>query len=179
MGRNKRGFSLIELIIVVAIILVIMAIGTPYFLRSTQRAYEVSALLYLRHIHSAQETYRLTNGEYADRFTELTPFITGELQSAALWNTPTSYGLVTLAVAAPMYPAAPSQEQEDGEEESEEESTPPRRGWHSPRRGWHSPRRGWATFIQSRCLLHVYVSVGAHPAGPLEMHWGTGSRPDR
>ena len=129
MRLNKRGFSLIELLLVVAIIMVIFAIGTPYLLRSTQTAYDASAVAYLRHMQSAQEAYRITNGEYADNFNELTPFITSQLQAAAFWNTPASYGLVPLAVAAPMEPVA--SEQEDPEED-EEESPPPEQGETPP-----------------------------------------------
>ena len=123
----------------VAIILVIIAIGTPMILRSMQSAYDASAVAYLRHMQSAQEAYRITNGEYADNFNELTPFITSQLQAAALWNTPASYGLVPLAVAAPMEPVA--SEQEDTEED-EEESTPPGQGGTPPGQGGTPPGQG-------------------------------------
>ena len=132
MRLNKRGFSLIELLLVVTIILVIIAIGTPMILRSMQSAYDASAVAYLRHMQSAQEAYRITNGEYADNFNELTLFKTSQLRAAALWNTPASYGLVPLAVAAPMEPVASEQEDTEEDEEDEEESTPPGQGGTPP-----------------------------------------------
>src|ERR1700694_1617761 len=55
--RKQKGFSLIELIIVVAIILVIAAIAIPNFLHSRMLANEASAVSSLRSIASAQVAY--------------------------------------------------------------------------------------------------------------------------
>lgn len=76
MRLNKRGFSLIELLLVVAIILVIIAIGTPMILRSMQTAYDASAVAYLRQMQRAQENYRVVNREYAKSFDQLGVYIT-------------------------------------------------------------------------------------------------------
>ena len=76
MIHNRRGFSLIELILVMAIILVIIAIGTPYILRSMQTAYDASAVAYLRQMQRAQENYRVVNREYAKSFDQLGVYIT-------------------------------------------------------------------------------------------------------
>jgi prepilin-type N-terminal cleavage/methylation domain-containing protein len=46
MGRKQKGFSLIELLIVVAIILVIAAIAIPNLIRSRMSANEASAIFY-------------------------------------------------------------------------------------------------------------------------------------
>jgi prepilin-type N-terminal cleavage/methylation domain-containing protein len=66
--RRNRGFSLIELLIVVAIILIIAAIAIPNLIRSRVAANEASAVYSLRTIHTAQTTYALTfpNVGYAD-----------------------------------------------------------------------------------------------------------------
>lgn len=58
--RKKKGFSLIELLIVVAIILIIAAIAIPNLLRSRISANEASAVGSLRTINTAEITYATT-----------------------------------------------------------------------------------------------------------------------
>lgn len=55
--RSSKGFSLIELLIVVAIILIIAAIAVPSFLRSRIAAAESSAVAALRTVNTAQISY--------------------------------------------------------------------------------------------------------------------------
>jgi len=60
--HSKKGFSLIELLIVVAIILIIAAIAIPNLLRSRIAANEASAVGSLRTINTAEITYNTTYG---------------------------------------------------------------------------------------------------------------------
>ncbi|MBZ5660450.1 MAG: prepilin-type N-terminal cleavage/methylation domain-containing protein, partial [Acidobacteriia bacterium] len=70
--RNKqKGFSLIELLIVVAIILIIAAIAIPNLLRSKMAANEASAVGSLRTINTASVAFSTTYGNYPTKLPDL------------------------------------------------------------------------------------------------------------
>jgi len=60
MKQNSKGFSLIELLIVVAIILIIAAIAIPDLLKSRQAANQASAVGSLRTINTSEVAYSTT-----------------------------------------------------------------------------------------------------------------------
>jgi type IV pilus assembly protein PilA len=113
--RKEKGFSLIELLIVVAIILIIAAIAVPNLLRSRMAANESSAAASLRTIATANVTYSSTyNVGYAGALTAMSPSTAPTSAQADLLDsvlsaaTPNKSGYVFTYAAANTSPASSS-----------------------------------------------------------------------
>jgi type IV pilus assembly protein PilA len=70
---DRRGFSLIELLIVVAIILVLAAIAAPKFNQQRMLSQETAAIGAIKTLQTAQTQYYSQFGRYANTLVELGP----------------------------------------------------------------------------------------------------------
>jgi prepilin-type N-terminal cleavage/methylation domain-containing protein len=79
--QKKQGFTLIELMIVVAIIAIIAAIAIPNLLRSRIQSNESAAIGNLRTVIGAQTAFQAANFAYTTAWDDLTtatpPFLDG------------------------------------------------------------------------------------------------------
>ena len=84
-SRNSRrpGFSLIELLIVIAIILVIVTIAVPQYNKQMMSAHETAAQQTIRTIHAVELQYYSQFGRYAVSLAELGPPASGAASPAA------------------------------------------------------------------------------------------------
>jgi type IV pilus assembly protein PilA len=108
--RNKqKGFSLIELLIVVAIILIIAAIAIPNLLRSKMAANEASAVGSLRTMNTASIAFSTSYGNFPTKLADLGPVAAGtnasstsaDLLDAVLAKDPSSKSGYTFTYTAP------------------------------------------------------------------------------
>ena len=69
--KNERGITLVELIIIVALIAILGAIAVPNYTEYKRKAHRLDAKTALQHISAEQERYFTTNHSYASDLSQL------------------------------------------------------------------------------------------------------------
>ncbi len=82
-NRRRLGFSLIELLIVIAIILVIAAIAAPKLNSARMHSQEMAAIRQINTVHQAETQYFSQFGKFAENLPELGPPASGAAGPAA------------------------------------------------------------------------------------------------
>ena len=78
MRNNDKGFTLIELMIVIAIIGILAAIAIPNFVSYRQRSYNSSAQSDLKNAMTAQEAYFVDNSTYTSTTANLDGYVASQ-----------------------------------------------------------------------------------------------------
>ena len=69
--NGKDGFTLVELLIVIAIIAILAAIAVPLYYKFINKAKQASAISYINSIVKAEQIFLDINNRYSDNFSEL------------------------------------------------------------------------------------------------------------
>lgn len=81
--RRRRGFTLIEMLIVVAIVLIIAAVAIPRLDKARMQTYETAAIRQIQTLHAAEAQYMSQFGRFATKLEELGPPASGQPGPAA------------------------------------------------------------------------------------------------
>jgi prepilin-type N-terminal cleavage/methylation domain-containing protein len=89
-GSDESGFTLIELMIVVAIVAILAAVSIPAYFNHLSRSRQSNAINELMQIRAAQEMYFAENGDFADKI-GLLRFYTGAGTAPGAYYSDTYY----------------------------------------------------------------------------------------
>ena len=103
----KKGFTLVELAVVVVIIGVLAAFGVPRFMDAVERSKASESFSYLASVRAAQERYHARQGTYAEKIKDLdvrfaTPryFTVGTIQAGSTGDLQDSWTLTLTRLGA-------------------------------------------------------------------------------
>ncbi len=112
--RRDEGFSLIELLIVVAIIGIIAAIAVPQLMNAMDRGRQRRSMADMRNIATANGTLRVDTGSYGATLAALSPTYMQVAPAADGWGNPwgystgaDTYSITSLGSDGALLPAPP------------------------------------------------------------------------
>jgi prepilin-type N-terminal cleavage/methylation domain-containing protein len=76
--KNQRGFTLVEIMIVVAIIAILASIAVPSFLRARKRTFATQALSIAKLLEDSKDMYAMENGKgtgFVPNWSDLQPYV--------------------------------------------------------------------------------------------------------
>ena len=99
--KNEKGFTLIELMIVIAIIGILAAVAIPSYQNYTKRAKASEAKVMLDAIRTHQESYRAENNKYVDTLATIGFSTTNRYYYTYRMSAAATYSTAFRAVAVP------------------------------------------------------------------------------
>lgn len=97
--RHQRGFTLIELMITVAIVAILAAIALPSYQRYVWKSRRTEAMIAMQQVQNGVEKFLLTKNAYPGSVTELDTVVpTGLTLNGSSWLTSNGYYAISLTV---------------------------------------------------------------------------------
>jgi len=79
MMRSTAGFTLIEVLLVAALVVILGAIAIPHFSAMRARGYDSQVVSTVRHVATSEEAYYTTHQRYTDSLGDLEGLVLGEV----------------------------------------------------------------------------------------------------
>jgi type IV pilus assembly protein PilE len=95
-GRSTQGFTLIELMLAVAVIAILAAVAVPSYFDSIRKSRRADAINALSKAQQAQERYRANNATYGDSFTVAAGILAAASGAAATFDSADTYYTVDI-----------------------------------------------------------------------------------